>query len=379
MAQRVLGVLGGGQLGWMLALAATRLGVRVRTLDESADVPSARDAEHVVGRFSDERAVESFAAGCDVVTCEFENVPASALEAAARRVPVLPRPRSFAVAQDRASERALFESLGIATPAWARIDRVEDVEIALRTTGLPAIFKTRRMGYDGKGQRIVRTHEEAIIAASDLLRAAPGGLIADQMIPFSAEVSVIAARAQSGETAIYSLAENVHRRGILWRTIAPALLLHSTPEIDVIAREAARRVLEALDHIGVLAVEFFVSSSPDGRPLLLANEIAPRVHNTGHWTIEGARTSQFENHVRAVMGMPLGSSEMAHSVAAMVNLVGTLPPSDRLSAISHAGVHLYGKEPRPGRKLGHVTICDDAFDRLRPRLSELESLIAWSA
>lgn len=375
-----IGVLGGGQLALMLAQAASELAIRVRTLDTTPDAPAALIADHHVARFDDPDAIARFASGCDVVTCEFENVPAATLESAARHAPVHPNPHAFATAQDRALERGLFTSLGIPTPRWLAIDTLADVDTARSTIGLPLLLKTRRLGYDGKGQCIVRTPDEARAAAAELLASAPGGLIADEVVDLRAEVSVIAVRAAGGQTVSYPLCQNEHRKGILWKTVAPAPILASHPTLGEQARAAAMRVAAALDYVGVLAVEFFIAAAPGGAPILLANEMAPRVHNTGHWTIEGAETTQFQNHIRAVLGLPLGSTEMrggAH--AAMLNIVGRSPAPASLLAVPGLSLHLYAKSPRAGRKLGHATICDSSPDRLSERLAAIERLITWDA
>lgn len=375
-----IGVLGGGQLALMLAQAASDLAIRVRTLDTTPDAPAALLTDHHVGRFDDPDAIARFAAGCNVVTCEFENVPAATLESAARHAPVHPSPRAFATAQDRALERGLFTSLGIPTPRWLAIDTLADVDAALSKIGLPLLLKTRRMGYDGKGQRLVRTPDEARAAATELLASAPGGLIADEVVDLRAEVSVIAVRSTTGQTASYPLCQNEHRKGILWKTLAPAPIVTSHPQLEAQARAAAMRVAQALDYVGVLAVEFFIAATPGAAPALLANEMAPRVHNTGHWTIEGAETSQFMNHVRAVLGLPLGSTEMrAGAHAAMLNIVGRAPDPAALLAVPGLSVHMYGKSSRSGRKLGHATICDVNPDRHSERLASLERLITWDA
>lgn len=388
MPDPCLGVLGGGQLALMLAQAASNLAVRVRTFDTAPDAPAARFADHTVGRFDDREAIARFAAGCDAVTCEFENVPASTLEAAAGHAPVCPSPKAFATAQDRALERGLFESLGISTPRWMKVDRVEEIEEAIRAVGLPMILKTRRMGYDGKGQRVVRTRSEAELAARDLLGSPRGGLIADQMIDLRSEVSVIAARSRDGKIGVYPLCENEHRHGILWKTIAPAPIASGQPALSARAQDAAKRVLHALEYVGVMALEFFVAGTGDrlssggnaGELDLLVNEMAPRVHNTGHWTIEGAQTSQFENHVRAALGLPLGQTGMCISGAhaMMLNMVGRLPERSETLAVDGAHVHLYGKAARPGRKVGHVTMLDSDADALARRGASMEQMLAWS-
>lgn len=384
MPHATVGVLGGGQLARMLAQAASRLDIRVRALDTTGDAPASSLSHSITGRFDDPGAIQQLASGCDVVTCEFENVPASVLEAASLHAPVHPLPRAFAVAQDRVLERRLFASLNIQTPRWAPIDTLEQVDGAIQTVGLPAILKTRRMGYDGKGQQIVRTLEEARAAAARLLGtgapngpASSGGLIADEMVALEREVSIIAARSTSGEVRTYPLTENVHTHGILRRSIAPAPSIPQGSPLHAQAIAAAQRIATELGYVGVLAVEFFLTRDQSGAPRLLANEMAPRVHNTGHWTIEGATTSQFENHLRAILGLPLGEASMAVATAGMVNLVGTLPPLPALLQTPGAHVHIYAKAPRPGRKVGHVTICDPEHDRLQRRLSELDASIPW--
>lgn len=379
MSDPCIGVLGGGQLALMIAQAASSLAVRVRTFDETGDAPAARIAEHTVGRFDDADAIARFASCCDVVTCEFENVPATTLEAAARHADVRPNPRAFAIAQDRALERGLFAGMGIATPRWTGVDRIGQIDDAVREVGLPLILKTRRMGYDGKGQRVVRTQAEAERAAGELLASPCGGLIADQMIDLRSEVSVIAARSISGEVAVYPLCENEHRHGILWRTRAPAPIAEGVAALVERARDAAIRVMGELDYVGTMAMEFFVAGGDGAEVSLLANEMAPRVHNTGHWTIEGAQTSQFENHVRAVLGLPLGGTDMcvANAKAAILNMVGRIPDRSELLGFKGAGVHLYGKSARPGRKVGHVTLVDSEWASLERRASALQSVLAW--
>ncbi|MEA5557679.1 5-(carboxyamino)imidazole ribonucleotide synthase [Nodularia spumigena] len=399
MPHATVGVLGGGQLAQMLAQAASPLDIRVRSLDTSGDAPAASVCQLITGRFDDPDAIRQLASGCDVVTCEFENVPASVLEAAAKHAPVHPLPRAFAVAQDRLLERQLFASLGIQTPRSAPIDTIDQVASAIQAVGLPAILKTRRMGYDGKGQRVVRTLQEAHAAAASLLGAhdsgptfrpdtqssggvggsggGGGGLIADEMVALDREVSIIAVRANDGEIRTYPVTENIHERGILRRSIAPAPSIPEGSLLHAQAIEAVRSIATSLGYVGVLAVEFFLTSDPSGQPRLLANEMAPRVHNTGHWTIEGAHTSQFENHLRAILGLPLGATDMATGSAGMVNLVGTIPPLAQLLAVPGAHLHLYAKAPRPGRKVGHVTLCDPDPDHLTRRVTELEAIVPW--
>jgi 5-(carboxyamino)imidazole ribonucleotide synthase len=355
-----IGILGGGQLGYMLALAGYPLGLHFRFLDPTPEAPVGRIAQRVTADYMDQAALEKFANGLELVTYEFENVPVEAAKFLAERVPVYPPPAALEAAQDRLSEKKLFQQLGIATTEFIPVLKHRDLEPAVKQLGLPAVLKTCRMGYDGKGQCILRTAEEVAKAKSEL-PAAP--LILERFVPFTRELSILAVRSKNGETASYPLAENHHRGGILRLSLAPAPRLE--PQIQRAAEDAARRVLDSLKYVGVLAIEFFEAS---GR--LLANEMAPRVHNSGHWTIEGAVTSQFENHLRAVLGLPLGSTGPAGHCA-MLNLIGDLPESADVLAIPDAHLHLYGKSPRPGRKLGHVTLRAASPERLALRLSEL--------
>jgi 5-(carboxyamino)imidazole ribonucleotide synthase len=355
-----IGILGGGQLGYMLALAGYPLGLHFRFLDPSPEAPVGRIAQRVTADYSDEAALEKFANGLELVTYEFENVPVEAAKFLAERVPVYPPPAALEAAQDRLNEKGLFGKLGIATTEFAAVSNARELDAAAKTLGLPAVLKTSRMGYDGKGQWILRTADDVSKARSELPDVQ---LILERFVPFSRELSVLAVRSRSGEIANYPLVENHHRGGILRLSLAPALRLE--PHIQRAAEDAARRVLESLKYVGVLAIEFFEF---EGR--LLANEMAPRVHNSGHWTIEGAITSQFENHLRAVLGLPLGSTGAAGHCA-MLNLIGDLPESPEVLAVPDAHLHLYGKSPRPGRKLGHVTLRAASPERLALRLSEL--------
>ena len=322
-----VGVIGGGQLGRMLALAGIPLGLSFRFLDPSPDAPAGEVGELLVGAYDDPVLLDRLADGADVVTYEFENVPVEA----ARRVEALPDARALEAAQDRLVEKQLFRRLGIPTP---RID--DEVET------FPAILKTRRLGYDGKGQRLVETRP-----GSD-----PGQVL-EERVSFDRELSLLAVRARDGDTRFYPLVENVHEDGILRTSRAPAA---DAPQAE--AEEYAAKLLDELGYVGVLALELFDVGGP-----LLANEFAPRVHNTGHWTIEGAATSQFENHLRAVLGLPLGSTESRAST--MFNLIGTAPASADLLRVPGSHLHLYGKEPRPGRKLGHVTLVEPTVDQER--------------
>jgi len=355
-----IGILGGGQLGYMLALAGYPLGLHFRFLDPSPETPVGRIANRVTADFSDEQALEKFSHGLEVVTYEFENVPVAAAKFLAERVPVYPPAVALEEAQERLREKRLFRRLEIPATEFAEIAKREDLDAAVKQVGLPAMVKTCRMGYDGKGQWLLRTAEDAEKARADLPEVP---LILEKFVPFTRELSILGVRGRSGEIAFYPLIENHHRGGILRLSLAPAPNL--TASLQQEAEHAARKVLEALGYVGVLCIEFF---EVGGR--LLANEMAPRVHNSGHWTIEGAVTSQFENHLRAILGMPLGSTA-AVGVSAMVNLIGEIPESAEVLNVSNAHLHLYGKEPRPGRKLGHVTVRADQFEKLQQRLSML--------
>ncbi len=355
-----IGILGGGQLGYMLALAGYPLGLHFRFLDPSPEAPVGRIAQRVTADYTDHAALEKFSSGLELVTYEFENVPVEAARFLAERVPVYPPPAALETAQDRLTEKGLFQELGISTTEFLAISTHSEFDSAVKKLGLPAVLKTSRMGYDGKGQWILRSAEDVAKAKSELPSVR---LILERFVPFTRELSVLAVRSRSGETAFYPLVENHHRCGILRVSLAPAP--HLEPHIQRAAEDVARRVLESLKYVGVLAIEFF---EHEGR--LLANEMAPRVHNSGHWTIEGAVTSQFENHLRAVLGMPLGSTGPA-GYCAMLNLIGDLPDSSEVLAVPDAHLHLYGKSPRPGRKLGHVTLRASSPERLALRLSEL--------
>jgi 5-(carboxyamino)imidazole ribonucleotide synthase len=371
-----IGILGGGQLGYMLALAGYPLGLHFRFFDPSPEAPVGRIASRVTAEFSDESALEKFAGGLELVTYEFENVPVAAARFLAERAPVLPPPAALEVAQHRVREKRLFQELGIATADFAAVAGAEALDRGVAQIGLPAVLKTSQMGYDGKGQWVLRTSDDVTRAKSELSAAhgssAPNGapdteaaFILERFVSFARELSVLAVRSRAGETSVYPLVENHHRGGILRLSLAPAPLLD--PAIQRAAEDAAGRVFAALRYVGVLAMEFF---EHDGR--LLANEMAPRVHNSGHWSIEGAVTSQFENHLRAVTGMPLGSTSPIGSCA-MLNLIGEVPDSSEVLAIRDAHLHLYGKVPRAGRKLGHVTLRAGSPEQLASRLAELPS------
>jgi len=355
-----IGILGGGQLGYMLALAGYPLGLHFRFLDPSPEAPVGRIANRVTADFNDEQALAKFSHGLEVVTYEFENVPVAAAKFLAERVPVYPSADALEEAQERLREKRLFRRLEIPTTEFAEIAKREGLDAAVKQVGLPAMLKTCRMGYDGKGQWLLRTDDDVEKARAEMPDVP---LILEKFVPFSRELSILGVRGRGGEIAFYPLIENHHRGGILRLSLAPAPNL--TPNLQQDAENAARKLLKALGYVGVLCIEFF---EVGGR--LLANEMAPRVHNSGHWTIEGAVTSQFENHLRAILGMPLGSTA-AVGVSAMINLIGEVPNSAEVLGVSNAHLHLYGKEPRAGRKLGHVTVRADQGEKLQQRLGAL--------
>ena len=359
-----LGIIGGGQLGRMLALAAHPLGIDTRVLEPSESASARAVAGHVVAPYDDAEALERFGDGLDVVTYEFENVPVASARRLAERVPVRPGPAALEVSQDRLEEKTAFQDRTIPTATFAAADDARSLAAAIDRLGVPAIAKTRRWGYDGKGQAIMRSPDEAESIWQGL---GERPLIVEGFVRFDRELSILAVRSVDGAVACWPLFQNHHDGGILRRTVFPA------PDVDsAMQREAetyARRLLESLDYVGVLALELF-----DVGGALLANEMAPRVHNSGHVTIEGSETSQFENHVRAVTGLPLGPVHpVGHSV--MINLIGSVPPTADLLAVEGAHLHLYGKSPRPGRKVGHVTVRGDDPADVARRAAGLSRII----
>ncbi len=360
-----VGIVGGGQLARMLVLAGYPLGLRFQVLDPAADACAGQVAPLMQGDYHDEAQLEALAAWAEVVTFDFENVPAAAARALQGRVAVYPPAEALALAQDRLSEKTLFWELGIPTPNFATVDSLEELHSAVLRVELPAVLKIRRLGYDGKGQRVLRATED-IEPAWQALGGAP--LILESFVPFEREVSIVAARGRDRATAFYPLVENHHRDGILRLSRTPCLM----PELEREGWDYARRLLDRLDYVGILAIEFFVK---EGR--LIANEMAPRVHNSGHWTIEGAETSQFENHLRAILGLPLGSTAaIGHST--MVNGIGDLPERAAALAIPDAHYHDYGKAPRPGRKVGHITLWANDPGAVRAGLERLLPMVGFS-
>ena len=355
MTRSTVGILGGGQLARMLALSGAPLGLRLLVMDTVADACAGQFAPLLVGDYRDQQALAQFAEKVDVATFDFENVPAESAEWLAARVPVFPSPRALAVAQDRLAEKTLFRELGIPVPEFAAVSDRVGLDAALAAVGTPCILKTRRLGYDGKGQFRIRSLADAD-AAWEALGAQAGkvGLIVEAFVPFERELSVVAVRGRDGEFRTWPLTWNWHVDGVLSASLAPARV---EPALADTAIAHARRLAERLDYVGVFALELFCR---DG--VLLANELAPRVHNSGHWTLEGAETSQFQNHLRAVLGLPLGSTAMLGH-ACMLNWIGAMPEAGPVLAEPGGHWHDYGKEPRAGRKVGHVTVrADNALE-----------------
>lgn len=396
MTNTLIAILGAGQLGRMLALAGIPLGLRFRLLDSAPHSPASSLAPQILASFSDRDALAELAAGAACVTYEFENVPVAAANVVEQYAPVFPPAAALETAQDRLVEKQFFTALGAQTPPFAPVDSRDELAAALAKIGLPAVLKTRRLGYDGKGQAVIRTPEEADAAWATL-----GGqlLILEGFVAFRRELSIIAVRGRDGAVAFYPLIENTHHEGILRRSLAPAPGVSAALQIE--AERIARAALERLGYVGVLAIELFEVSEDRTKnkeqrtdirdpspqlpapsleaatvhPTLLVNEMAPRVHNSGHWTIEGAETSQFENHLRAIVGLPLGSTApRGHS--AMLNLIGRLPDTRALLEIEGAHLHVYGKTARPGRKLGHLTLRSEEPRVLAERTVLAEGIIA---
>ncbi len=338
-----IGIIGAGQLGRMLALAGYPLGQRFVFLDQSEDAPGAQVGRILQGAFDDPVQLARLAEEVDIITFDVENVPVDAVREIARKRPFLPPVDALGASQDRLDEKTLFRRLKIPTPQFAAVDSLDDLRAAAKRIGIPGVLKTRRLGYDGRGQYFLREDAD-VEKAWAALGTVP--LIYEGFVDFSREVSIIGVRSTKGEMRCYPLSANTHSAGILRYTTAP----YTNASLQKQAQTYLKRLLKHFDYAGVLTIEFFVR-----RGKLVANEMAPRVHNSGHWTIEGAQTSQFENHVRAILGLPLGSTEpIGHS--AMLNFIGTMP--DIASVLTVPGVHFhgYGKEPRPNRKIGHCTV-----------------------
>lgn len=336
-----VGILGGGQLAQMLALAGIPLGIDFVCIESQANCPASKVAQIIPAHYDDLAAINQLAASVDVLTFESENIPAHVLQAISK--PLYPSIQALEISQDRLTEKQFFKQQGIPVAEFMPVNEQADVNDAIEKLGLPFLIKTRREGYDGKGQRLIRSVEEGYLAFNEL---SPNPLIAEKLIQFDTEVSMIAVRDQTGQINFYPLTENLHHQGILHSSKAPFL----NDALNTSARTYIKNILETLRYVGVLTIEFFVQG--DG---LIANEMAPRVHNSGHWTIEGAVTSQFENHLRAILGLPLGETNTV-GYSTMVNFIGECPSLSTLLETPGLHVHFYGKEARPGRKLGHATL-----------------------
>jgi 5-(carboxyamino)imidazole ribonucleotide synthase len=358
-----IGIVGAGQLGRMLALAGYPLGLDFLCLDPARDAPAGQLAPLLTGAFTDRALLKQLARRCEVVTFDWENVPVASLRAMQRSARIAPPVAALACGQDRVSEKRLFAQLAIPTTRWRAVDSRGELDAAIAAVGLPGVLKTRRLGYDGKGQALLRTRADAA-RAFERLGDAP--LLYEEWVPFDCEVSVIGARGARAEVVVYPLCGNVHGAGILRVTCAP----YGRRGWQQQAERYLRRVLVHFGYRGILTLEFFVRAGK-----LIANEMAPRVHNSGHWTIEGAATSQFENHLRAILGLPLGSTRaLGHS--AMINLIGRIPPRARVLALEGVHLHDYGKQPRPGRKVGHCTVVEPTAARRDARARRLAAKLA---
>lgn len=356
-----IGVIGGGQLGRMLALAGTPLGQQFAFLDPAPDACAQALGEHIRADYSDQDHLRQLAEEVDLVTFEFESVPAETVAFLSQFVPVYPNAESLRIARDRWFEKSMFQDLGIPTPDFSDIQSQADLDTTVKRIGLPAVMKTRTLGYDGKGQKVLRQPDDVAGAFAEL-GSVP--CILEGFVPFTGEVSLIAVRARDGETRFYPLVHNNHENGILKLSIAS-----TAHPLQAQAESYVGKVLDKLDYVGVMAFEFF---EVDGG--LKANEIAPRVHNSGHWTIEGSECSQFENHLRAIAGLPLGSTATLGE-AAMLNFIGEVPEASKVTAIEQCHLHHYGKAFKAGRKVGHATLRCADMTTLKGRIAEVEALI----
>ncbi len=358
-----VGILGGGQLARMLAISGAPLGLRFLVLDNAPDACASQFVPMVLGDYTDEKALEDFVRQIDVATFDFENVPAESAAWLMERKPVYPKPRALAVAQDRLAEKTLFTEQGIPVPPFVDVTSRESLIAAVDVVGLPCIMKTRRLGYDGKGQFRIKSLADVDAAWSALgAQADRTGLIVEGFVDFDRELSVVGVRSASGEFRTWPLTENWHVDGVLSASLAPALV---SDELATTAYKYARKLAEALDYVGVFALELFCKGDT-----LLANELAPRVHNSGHWTIEGAETSQFENHLRAVIERPLGSTACV-GVSCMLNWISELPDANPILSVPGGHWHDYGKISRSGRKVGHATLRRDTVRELVSALEQV--------
>lgn len=358
-----IGVLGGGQLVRMLALAGYPLGMKVLCYEAIADICASQVTTVVQGDYSDEKTLARFLKSVDCVTFETENIPITCAQFVAQHSQLMPGVKALKITQDRLYEKELLNQLNISTTKFAKVNSWQELTAALDTLGFPGILKTRRHGYDGKGQAVIRDLQGAKKSWDELQHQ---DLIYETFVNFDYEVSLISVSAPSGEVKFYPLITNQHKNGILH-------VSQVFPEVHSLQQKAedyARQLIKEFNYIGVMTIEFFVLQDN-----LIANEIAPRVHNTGHWTIEGATTSQFENHLRAISDLPLGETN-ARGRVAMVNLIGTEPRIDEVLRIPGAHYHTYGKEPRQGRKLGHITLCETDAAQFDSYLQKILLLLA---
>jgi 5-(carboxyamino)imidazole ribonucleotide synthase len=354
---QVIGIVGGGQLARMLALAGIPLGLRFVFLDPATDACAAPLGRHICNDFNNTEALDELASLADIITYEFENVPESAINQLARHLPVFPGSNALSISRDRLREKTLFQELDIPIAPFMPVNTKEELNQAVATIGLPAVLKTRTLGYDGKGQFILR-HQNDVDTAWEKLGDVP--LILEGFVQFDREVSIIGVRGHQGETAFYPLTKNVHDSGILQLSVNL-----SNDELQSQSEAYAKRIMDHLGYVGTITLELFDTGNG-----LIANEMAPRVHNSGHWTIEGAITSQFENHLRAILKLPLGSTDSIGKTA-MVNFIGSIPDINNILSIPCVALHDYGKKPREGRKVGHATLHtenDDYLYKLLPRL-----------
>lgn len=359
-----IGILGAGQLGRMLAEAGRARNLEFKFLDPAAEISAAGLGDHICAAYDDADALQMFSKDVDVITYEFENVPLGPVRWLAERIPVYPPPEALRTAQDRLYEKTHAKNLGIPVAEFHSFFFQDELVEAITHIGFPAVMKTRRFGYDGKGQRVINDKQEAEAAFVEL-QGMP--LFLEEFVPFDRELSILATRDRQGRIAVYNLVENHHREGILRLSRAPA---RGTEEaLQSLAEDFVCRMLESLHYVGTIAIEFFEKNGT-----LYFNEMAPRVHNSGHWTIEGAIPSQFDNHLRAITGNPLETPKMTGH-AAMINLIGGMGDANKLSGTANAFVHDYGKTPRPGRKVGHVTLVEENSGALVSRLKEIAALL----